>query len=66
MVRYFAAKLYYGESYYMQIDAHSFFAQVRKGGGGERRSNTTTTTTTITTTTTSSSSRKNSAALHQN
>jgi hypothetical protein len=28
MARYFASKLWHGESYYMQIDAHSFFADV--------------------------------------
>lgn len=27
MARYFAAKLWHGESYYMQIDAHMFFAE---------------------------------------
>lgn len=30
MARYFAAKLWQGEAYYMQIDAHSFFADVRR------------------------------------
>ena len=28
MARYFSSKLYYGESYYLQIDSHSFFAEV--------------------------------------
>ena len=30
MGRYFAAKLYQGESYYLQIDSHMFFAEVSR------------------------------------
>ncbi len=29
MARYFASKLWHGEAFYMQIDAHMFFAEVR-------------------------------------
>lgn len=31
MARYFASKLWHGEAFYMQIDAHMFFAEVRAG-----------------------------------
>lgn len=29
MARFFASKLWHGEAFYMQIDAHMFFAEVR-------------------------------------